>query len=214
MKLPGWLSWGRERDGRPIEAARYVVFDTELTSLDRRSNRMLSIGAIAMQGSGIRLQDQFYRVVNPGVTGPAAGVLIHGLRPADVESGESPARVMEEFAAFVSGAVLVGHFAGIDMSILNKELAATGRAWSNPAICTARVERWILQRQPYSGDIVHRLEHLDLWSLARAYQLEVHDTHHALQDAFLTARLWQRQIHALRAARLDTVGDLLRIAKV
>ena len=45
---------------------RYVVLDTELTSLDYRTNRLLSIGAISMQGPSIQLGNQFYRVINPG----------------------------------------------------------------------------------------------------------------------------------------------------
>ena len=49
----------------PLHSLRYVILDTELTSLDHRTNPLLSIGAIAMQGPSIRLGEQFYRVVNP-----------------------------------------------------------------------------------------------------------------------------------------------------
>jgi DNA polymerase III epsilon subunit-like protein len=59
--------------------------DTELTSLDTRSNRLLSIGAIAMDGSKIRIAEQFYRLVNPGVAVPAQSILIHKLLPSDDE---------------------------------------------------------------------------------------------------------------------------------
>lgn len=52
----------------PLHSLRYVVLDTELTSLDHRTNRLLSVGAIVMQGPSIRLGEQFYRVVNPQVS--------------------------------------------------------------------------------------------------------------------------------------------------
>jgi DNA polymerase III subunit epsilon len=212
MKLPGWVARGPEHDSTPVDKARYIVFDTELTSLDKRSNRMLSIGAIAMDGPGIRLQDQFYRVVNPGVTAPTEAILIHGLRPSDVATGEPPGRVLQEFRGFIGDSVLVGHFTGIDKSIVEKELG--GAKLPNPAICTARVERWLLSRQPCTDEILRRMEHLDLATLAASYGLEVHAAHHALEDAFLTARLWQRQIYALAAANLKSLDRLLRIARV
>ncbi|HEY6370061.1 MAG TPA: putative nucleotidyltransferase substrate binding domain-containing protein [Candidatus Sulfotelmatobacter sp.] len=60
-----------------LDSLRYVVLDTELTSLDHRTNRMLSIGAIAMLGPSIQLGTQFYRVVNPHVPIPAETVVIH-----------------------------------------------------------------------------------------------------------------------------------------
>ena len=100
--MPSWLSSAlRSRQSTagippdtPLQQLPYVVIDTELTSLDSRSNRVLSIGAIAMNGSRILLGDQFYRIVNPGVSVPATGVLIHKLRPHDVEQGEAPGAVM------------------------------------------------------------------------------------------------------------------------
>ncbi len=102
MKEPlGWLNFRRQNNSNPLfpqdaplHSLRYAVLDTELTSLDSRSNRLLSIGAITMEGTKIRLGEQFYRVVNPGVTVPAQGVLIHKLRPNDVESGEPPAQAL------------------------------------------------------------------------------------------------------------------------
>jgi len=212
MKRPDWLR--RHRDDTPIDAVRYVVLDTELTSLDKRSNRVLSIGAVAMDGTRIRLQEQFYRVVNPGVAVPTPGVLIHGLRPADIENGEPPAQVLSELRAFVEGAVLVGHFARIDLNVLRKELGTIGQTLTNPAICTARIEQWLLRRRPYSENVVHHLDNLDLISIAKRYRLDVQEAHHALQDAFLTARLWQRQIYALQELKVHTLDQLLRAGKV
>src|SRR5579871_92429 len=89
----------------PLRSLRYVVLDTELTSLDARTNRMLSVGAIAMHWTKIRLPEQLYLVVNPGVPVPAETVVIHGLRPADVARGESPRHAAEELLKFATDAV-------------------------------------------------------------------------------------------------------------
>jgi len=195
-----------------LDALRYVVLDTEMTSLDRRSNRLLSIGAIAMDGAKIRIGEQFYRVVNPGVPVPAESVVIHRLRSEDVESGEPCARALEGLCQFVQGAVLVGHFVDLDLQLLRKEMDGTGHKLSNPAVDTARVHQWILRHGQYSEDLHIQLEKLDIATLAKFYNLEMHDAHHALDDAFLTARVWQVMMHRAQVLGIRNLGELLRIA--
>ncbi len=192
---------------------RYAVIDTELTSLDTRRNRLLSIGAIAMDEGKIRVGDQFYRVVNPGVELPVEGVLVHRLRPNDVEQGSPPVLALKELLEFIEGRVLVGHFLQIDLKVLRKELADEKSEFNNPALDTARVERWILQNGPCQEDLVYQLENIDLATLAKAYNLDFREAHHALDDAFVTARLWQKQLSRLETMGVGSLGDLLRIGK-
>lgn len=197
-----------------LDSQRYVVLDTELTSLDHRTNRMLSVGAIAMQGPSIQLGTQFYRVVNPSVPIPAETVVIHKLRSEDVVGGEQPGKCLEDLCRFIEGAVLVGHCVDIELKILAKEMSQTGHQFSNPAIDTARVHHWILRHGPYAEDLSTQLDRLDLATLAKFYNLEVQDAHHALSDAFLTARVWQKMLYALQAKGVTSLRKLLRIAGV
>ena len=195
-----------------LDALRYVVLDTEMTSLDRRSNRLLSIGAIAMDGAKVRIGEQFYRVVNPGVPVPAETVVIHRLRSEDVQGGEPCAKVLEDLCQFVQGAVLVGHFVHLDLKLLRKEMDTTGHRLNNPAVDTARVHQWLLRHRPYAEDLHVQLEKLDLPAVAEHHGLEAHDAHHALDDAFLTARLWQVMMRRVQAQGIGKLGELLRIA--
>jgi DNA polymerase III subunit epsilon len=216
--MPAWLNSFLSRRGSglfpagaPLDSLRYVVLDTELTSLDAHSNRVISIGALAMEGAKIRLGDHFYRVVNPGIAVPAETVLIHGLRPADVAEGSAPGDAVAGFLKFAADAVLVGHFVGIDLAALRKEAPGDARALSEPAVDTARVQRWLDQQNIYREDRGHHVENVDLVSLAGRYGLELLETHHALYDAFLTAQLWQRLMQQLDRAAIKTLGELLRI---
>ena len=50
VKMPGWLKFGQRNgpdslfpDETPLDALRYAVVDTELTSLDSRSNRLIRL---------------------------------------------------------------------------------------------------------------------------------------------------------------------------
>jgi|CZKR01.1.fsa_nt_gi DNA polymerase-3 subunit epsilon len=218
--MPGWFkrAAGFHEENKSalsrdtaLDSVRYVVLDTELTSLDHRTNRLLSIGAIAMQGPSIQLGNQFYRVVNPQVSIPAESILIHRLRSEDVIGGEQPGKVLDDLCHFIEGGVLVGHCVGIELKILEKEMGQTGHKFNNPAIDTARVHRWILRHGPYSEDLSVQLEQLDLATLAKFYSLDVQDAHHALSDAFLTARVWQKMLYLLQAKGIGNLRKLLSI---
>src|ERR1700686_4857020 len=141
-----------------LDSVRYVVLDTELTSLDHRTNRLLSVGAIAMQGPSIQLGNQFYREVNPGVSIPAESVVIHKLRVEDLAGGERPGQVLVDLCTFIEGAVLVGHCVDIELKILRKEMGQSGHTFSNPAIDTARVHHWILRHRRDSEDLTVHLK--------------------------------------------------------
>ena len=215
--MPRWFPFGGSEstdNDRPLESTRFVVIDTELTSLDQRTNRLLSVGAVGMTGSKIMVGEQFYRVVNPGVVIPAEGIVIHGLLPEEIKGGYDLPTTIAELNRFIQGAVLVGHFAEIDRSVLLKEFAASRISLNNPMVCTARVQRWIVKKQPFTEEQFRDMEITDLESLAKIYKLDFHEAHHALDDAFVTARLWQKQIHVLNGLEVKTLRNLLRFAKV
>jgi DNA polymerase-3 subunit epsilon len=219
--MPDWFKFGRKSDvldGRfskdtPLREVRYAVVDTELTSLDTKTNRLLSIGAIAMDGPKIRMAEQFYTVVNPGVHVPAESVLIHKLRPNDVEQGIAPTRALAELREFIAGRVVVGHFVQIDMKALRKELGDQQHELSNPAIDTARAHRWILQNSPWREDLEQQMANISLAGLAKIYDVDFHEAHHALEDAFVTARLWQKLLEKLSSMKVTTLGELLKVGK-
>jgi DNA polymerase-3 subunit epsilon len=194
-----------------LDGLRYVVFDTEFTSLEQRSNRLLSIGAVAMQGASIRVGEQFYAVTNPGVAVPAKSVVVHKLRPDDIAQAEPPRQVLEEFVRFSAGAVLVGHFVHYDIDIVNKELASCGiGAQAREHIDTANVHRWLeMKRQHYLVEgFDERTIRSDLAGVAAHYGVSFEEAHHALADAFVTAQVWQRQLATLAARGVRTWRQL------
>ncbi len=216
--MPDWLNRLLGRFGgeiavsTPLECVRFVVLDTELTSLDKRTNRLLSIGAIAMQGSRICLGEQFYRLVNPGVEIPFDSILVHGLRPADIAEGELAEVVLHDLREFLRGSAIVGHFVGIDRNVLSKELRGSGDKLLNPVLDTAAAHRWLEQHEHHVRGLDEIQGRCDLATLAEVYGLEMRNAHHALYDAYVTAQLWQKLVVRLQRAGIDTMGKALRIA--
>lgn len=109
--------------------------------------------------------------------------------------------------------MVVGHFVHIDLKAMRKELGDEQYQLSNPAIDTARVHRWLLQNGPWQEDLERQMANISLAALAGIYHLDFHEAHHALEDAFMTARLWQKQISRLEGMKVRNLGELLRIAK-
>ena len=213
-----WPKRNSESNGKPeiphdapLDSLRYVVLDTELTSLEHRTNRPLSVGAVRMQGTSIRLGEQFYRMVNPEVEIPVESIVIHQIRSEDVKDAAHISKTFDELSQFIRGAVLVGHFAHIDLKILRKEMAETGHTFENPAVDTARIHHWLRRQGRYSEDLALQLEKLDLETLAKAYGLNPENAHHALADAFLTAQLWQKMLVSLRKKGVNSLKKLLKI---
>ena len=196
-----------------LDSLRYVVLDTELTSLDPRSNRLLSIGAIAMEGAKIRLGEQVYSVVNPGGEIPVETIVVHGLRPADVEHGCDSGKAVRELFEFIGDSVIVGHFVHIDLQVLRKELQRASRRLLRPAIDTARAHYWLAVNEARRRGVEDVNEPLDLATLAVRYHLQVEEIHHALHDAFLTAQLWQRLLPRLAERGVTTLKEALRVAR-
>jgi DNA polymerase III epsilon subunit-like protein len=197
----------------PLDSLRYVLLDTELTSLDPRCNRLLSIGAIVMEGTKIRLGEHMYRIVNPGEAIPVETIVIHGLRPADVERGCDPGKAVEELFQFIGDSIIVGHFVHIDLQVLRNELRRASRRLPNPAIDTARVHYWLAASEARRRGVEDVNEPLNLATLAVRYQLQVEEAHHALHDAFLTAQLWQKMLPRLAERGVKTLKDVLHVAR-
>ncbi len=197
----------------PLDEVRFVVLDTELTSLDRRTNRLLSVGALAMQGSTIKLGEEFYRVVNPGVEIPAESILVHGLRPVDIVEGDATESVLRDLRKFLESSVVVGHFVGIDRRVLLKELGGTGKAVLDCVIDTAAAHRWLEQHEHHVRGLDEPQGRCDLATLAGKYGVEMRDAHHALYDAYVTAQLWQKLLVKLQRAGITTLGKALRVAR-
>jgi len=214
-RLSGFFSGKSEQRGVPIGEAGYVVVDTELTGLDPKKDSIISIGAVKMQGGRIDLGNAFYRLINPSTEMGRAGIVIHGITPSDVSEKPRIADVLSEFIEYCGNDVIVGHFISMDMNFLNRELKRLRGAYlKNSVADTCKIYEWIkMSERDFSGYHTGGNGDLDLFSIARNYGVQISGAHNALNDAFITAQLFQRFLSLLPGIGVKTLGDLLRIAK-
>jgi DNA polymerase III subunit epsilon len=202
-------------DKTPIGEAGYIVFDTELTGLNLRKDSVVSIGAVKMSGGRVDLANIYYRVIAPKTEMTRQSVIIHGITPS--EASECPAIevLLPEFLDFCAGGILVGHFVSIDLAFLNKEMEACfGSSLQYVAADTRSLYRWIRGQEERACAFHSGIsDDLDLTSLAVKYGIPVNEAHNALNDAFVTAQLFQRFLAVLPKFKVNKVADLIRVGK-
>ena len=161
---------------------RYVVFDCETTGLDYKSDRILSIGAVAIQNNEIIVSDYLEVFLQQDVF-KAETVLIHGILREGKEEKIVEAEAVIRFLEFVKDATLVGHHVDFDIEMINQSLA--------------RLDLGKLKNQSMDTDIMYQKlkylpyeQHTSLDELCTIYKIKKSDRHTASGDAFITALLF------------------------
>lgn len=99
---------------------RLVVLDLETTGLEPRHDRVLSIGAVAIQGRDVLLGDSFEALLYVPDHAPAEATVVHGITPALVRQGEEPAEAWLRFLRYLGDAWLLAFHADFDRSFLQQ----------------------------------------------------------------------------------------------
>ena len=73
------------RDGTPWDDIRFVALDSETTGLDPRRDRLITIGAVAVVGGDILLDDAF-EIMMP-VRYNTSSVTVHGITRDEARDG-------------------------------------------------------------------------------------------------------------------------------
>lgn len=187
-------------DDTAIEAVRFVVLDSETTGLNPATDRIITIGAVAVIDAEIRLDDAFSALLK--VEYNTSAVTVHGVTRDQSREGLDEARAIEAFLDYLGDGVIVGHHIGHDITALD---AACQRHWgialSNRSLDTMDLTLH-LERD---GAFVGRppIRHFTLDALCEMFGVIPHDRHTANGDAFITAQVFLRLLRL--AARFDRV---------
>jgi DNA polymerase-3 subunit epsilon len=210
----GSLKDSYELAGMLLDDTKFVVFDTELTGLKVKQDSIVSIGAVKMVGGRIFVGDYFYRLVEPKTKLTAHSIAIHEITPSEAATWPDIDKLLPEFLDFCKDSVLVGHFVSLDMAFLNKEMKRLYDAEMEfPVVDTQKIVTWLAKKEDFCSFGGASTGPLDLSSLARRYDIPVGKAHNALDDAFVTAQLFQRLLAELSGQGIRTVAELIRIGR-
>jgi DNA polymerase III subunit epsilon len=171
----------------PAERApRFVVFDNESTGLDPRKDRIVSIGAVAVQGGEIRLDDTFEATVR--IAFNTSAVVVHGITQEESMRGVEEAEAVRGFLDYLGDAVLVGHHVMFDYLLIEGAARRLGREpLHNRALDTMRLA---LALEAAGAFAAEPIKSFDFDSLCARFGVVTHDRHTASGDAFLTAQIF------------------------
>ena len=218
--IPDWLQGQQDLRKRfdlkrEINNTDFVAFDTELTGLDFKQDAIISIGAVKLRGATILPGRTFYRLVRPECELKHKSVVVHELTHTDLECAEDLLEVIRDFVKFIGDAVLIGHFVHIDLNFVNKPLQqAFGVSLKNPALDTSTLHDWLYENDSrFARHYQGMTTKSDLFSMAKKYGVDAGKAHNAFSDAYITAQLFQRFAPFLPGCGINTLKELLKVAR-
>lgn len=174
----------REKARQDIADTRFVVFDTETTGFNYKTDRILSIGAVPVIHNTIAIPDILETYIKQDMFNPET-VKIHGLLREDMRMETiDEEEAIKQFLAYINNAVLVAHHAHFDTSMINAALKRMGL----PRLKNKVLDTSILySRTRITSNLIDRNKSYSLDELADVLNISKSDRHTAAGDAYITA---------------------------
>lgn len=178
----------------------FVVFDLETSGFyPDKGDCILSIGAVKMKGSEILTEETFYSTVQCKKE-PSDEVLeLTGLTRDELAASPPLAEVLTDFYQFTGHATLVAHHASHEKSFMSHATWQTLRT---------TFQHRIIDTSFLTKVVVPAKKLVTLDECCEYFNIPVQTRHHAKEDALMTARLWQANIHLAKEVGFDTLRDV------
>ncbi len=199
--------------GSNLENADFAALDLETTGLDIKRDEIISIAIIPMTGFQIHFGRSFYSLIKPSKFYERS-IRIHGICPGDLKQAPTLEELCERILGMLMDRIIVGFNVIFDIAFLKehyKKIAAHHRKLDFRYVDIKEIEVWILQRT--GRPATYSLDFLDL---IEKYQIEGGSRHNALSDAYIAARIFQKQLNILSEFKigpnnLARIGTMRRI---
>jgi len=201
MRLPAWL---RRAVSHDAAVTRWIVVDIESSGMDPARDRLIAIGAVALEAGRLRPGDSFEVVLQQPTISARENILVHGLGAEAQRGGAAPREALQAFTDFAGEAPLLAFHAPFDRAFL-------ARAFEQHGLARLRNEWLDLDPLARSLRPQARLASLDEW-LAH-FDIPVANRHSAAADAYATALLALRLLDLARRAGDADFRSLQRSAR-
>ncbi|MEI7843271.1 MAG: 3'-5' exonuclease [Gallionellaceae bacterium] len=183
-RLAAWSALPRPSSSAPVVESRYVVVDVETTGLNLMSDRLISIGAVAVVKGRIDFGDSFYIVLQQQAASEKGNILLHGISTAEQLEGVPPAEALLAFLEFLGKAPLIAFHVTFDETMIKRALRDfLGLNFKHPWLDLAYVMPGL------NPPLASRYRSLDDW--INHFNISNDARHNALADALVTAQLFQ-----------------------
>ncbi|MCL2724590.1 MAG: 3'-5' exonuclease [Polyangiaceae bacterium] len=101
-------------------AGEWVALDCETTGLNTRTDEIISIGAVRIQGRRILTSKRLELLIRPEKQVSAESIRVHRLRQQDVAAGLPAPEAMHRLLHFIGARPLVGYYLEFDVAMINR----------------------------------------------------------------------------------------------
>ncbi len=191
------MSWLRPT---PLAGLRWIAIDCETSGLDARRDRLLSVGALAVQEGRIVLSQGFSALVRQASASAPANIVIHGIGGDAQRAGREAQEVIRDLEEFAGAAVPVAFHAAFDAEVLRRHGFAPRHEWLDLAALAPALFPGEARRHALDG-------WLELFAIAPQAR------HDALGDAYAAAQVLLVLLAEARRQGLRTLEALRGISR-
>jgi len=200
--VEAWRALPTVAEDTLLEQTRFVVVDVETSGLDARRDRLLAIGAVAVEGGRLRPGEGYDVTVHNPVPSARANILVHGISPDAQTTGLAADAALMGFLELARHDVLVAYHAGFDRAVLERALREQlGVRLPNLWLDVAHLAPALVPEARLAN------RNLDDWLVYSG--LRAHARHRAAYDAYATAELLLILLARAKRAGLTSIGQLL-----
>jgi DNA polymerase III subunit epsilon len=185
-------------------ASRYVTVDVQATGPDPRHDRVLSIGAVAVECGVIELAHCFEVVLRQPESSSRENILVHRIGGQRQLGGEDPAESLLRFLEYVARCPLVAFRAEFEQVMIDRALEET--------LGTISQSAW-LDLAELLPALYPLNENRTMEDWLATMNIRMAARHDALADALATAQMLQVCLHRAESLGADCPAQLLQMQK-
>jgi len=181
-RLAAWQALPAPDINAPCTASRYVVVDVETSGLNLAKDRLIAIGAVAVQGGHIQLADSMEIILQQERISHRDNILIHGIGGTAQAEGVPPVEALLAFLEYLGKSPLLAFHVAFDKTMIDRALKTflgikLNHPWADLAYLAPALY----------PDLTRSHRSLDQW-MSR-FGISNYARHCALADALSTAEL-------------------------
>ena len=175
----------------------WVSLDCETTGLNTRSDEIIAISAVRIQGDRILTSQRLELLVRPERAVSADSIRVHRLRGQDVAGGLPAQEAVQQLLHFIGSRPLVGYYLEFDVAMLNRvlfPLLGVPLPQQQIEVSALYYDYKFRQLDAHQKD---RSIDLRFATLMRDLALPEREAHNALNDAVMAALAFIKLRHLL-----------------
>jgi DNA polymerase-3 subunit epsilon len=184
----------------PFASLKLVVFDIETTGFyPHKGDRILSLGAVRLDGLNVLENESFYSLVYSDQRTPEEIQELTGITDEQLKEAPQIEFVLKDFYEFIQKDTLIAHHANHEKNFMQHV------TWS---ILRTNFKHRIIDTSFLTQIIQQQKNMITLDDCCSCFGINVEQRHHALHDAIATAKVWSESVKEIEKLGFLNLKDV------